>query len=490
MTHNHEQRERGESPNVDKMDKPIRASAARSKASKNNLSKTEVKHSGSSKKKWGAEEREFLPAALEVIETPANPVGRGLAISLSIFFTIALLWAIFGSVDVVVVARGKLAPVGGVKIIQPIEVGIVREILVRDGQHVAAGDLLIGLDPTDSEVDKKQMQRQRENALIDLARLKAQYRTHNGEPTEFVAPQEVDRDAAHMAAQQLESDILSFKAGVATIDKQHSRLEAEYAAIQTEIQKLNDTLPIIEERENALHKLFLKGISPKPVWLEAKTLMIETRSDLEIQKYRLNQTDAGMAALDLEKRRTKADALQQILDDLQKAQDQLNAAELALRKAEKREKHNSLRAPVSGTVQQLSVHTLGGVVTPAEPLMTIVPDDALLEVEANVLNKDAGFVFKDQVAEIKVDSFPYTKYGTLHGKVNRLSRDTIQDESLGLVYLGNISLSTNEILADGRFVPLSPGMLVSVEIKTGKRRIIDFLLSPLQRYKDESFRER
>ena len=159
-------------------------------------------------------------------------------------------------------------------------------------------------------------------------------------------------------------------------------------------------------------------------------------------------------------------------------------------KAEDRGRLLRLTAPVGGTVQQLAVHTVGGVVTPAQPLMVIVPGDNPLEVEAFVANKDIGFVRNDQVAEIKVETFPFTKYGTLPGKVMQVSGNAIQDEKRGLVYAARVKLEKATLNVDGKTVNLSPGMAVTVEIKTGKRRVIDYFLSPLLQYGDESLRER
>ncbi len=162
----------------------------------------------------------------------------------------------------------------------------------------------------------------------------------------------------------------------------------------------------------------------------------------------------------------------------------------ALRKAPKREDQQHLVAPVDGVVQQLDVHTVGGVVTPAQPLMVVVPADAPLEIEAMVLNKDKGFVAAGQVVEIKIESFPFTKYGTIDGSLSHVSGDAIQDEDLGPVYTARVAMDKTTIQVEGDTTPLGPGMAVTVEIKTGKRRVIEYVISPLLRYKDESLRER
>ena len=149
-----------------------------------------------------------------------------------------------------------------------------------------------------------------------------------------------------------------------------------------------------------------------------------------------------------------------------------------------------LRAPVAGTVQQLAVHTVGGVVTPAQPLLAVVPSEDGLEIEATVLNKDIGFVRPGQRATVKIDSFPYTRYGYLEASVESVSHDAAQDEKAGLVFPARVKLASAVLQVDGTAVQLSPGMSLNVEIKTGRRRLIDYLLSPLQSHAQESLRER
>lgn len=155
-----------------------------------------------------------------------------------------------------------------------------------------------------------------------------------------------------------------------------------------------------------------------------------------------------------------------------------------------KQRQQSLRAPVTGVIQQLAIHTLGGVVTTAQPLMVLVPESHQLELDVMILNKDVGFVLPGQAVEVKVDSFPYTRFGTLSGEVKHVSRDAMEDQQQGLVFPARIRLNSDRLSVEGKSVRLSAGMAVSVEIKTGRRRVIDYLLSPLQEYQSEALRER
>ncbi|MBN8196033.1 HlyD family type I secretion periplasmic adaptor subunit [Thalassospira povalilytica] len=448
-------------------------------------------NSDQSKSRRFAEEREFLPAAIEIMETPANPIGRTVALSLAGFFTIALAWSVIGEVDVVAVAQGRLVPTGGVKQIQPLEIGTVRAIHVRDGQHVSAGDLLIELDPTESEADKGQLLHERDAAALDIARLKTFL---DGLDRREIPPlpkhAALNDEILQTAEQKLRSDLAAFFAKLAAKDAEAAKLRAERASIKAEIAKSRELLPLLVEREGSLSGLVSDGISTKPVWLEVKQQLIETKSNLEIYRNRLEEADASIMAAEKDRENLIAQTKQQTLEQLLEARNKFQTAVITLRKAESREDRHQLRAPVSGTIQQLAVHTVRGVVSPAESLMVVVPDDVELEAVAKVQNKDAGFVATEQDAVIKIDSFPFTRYGKIDGKVKSISRDAIQDEDLGLVYEVRATLQASEIFADGRMVKLTPGMTASVEVKTGKRRIIEFLLSPVMKYGDEALRER
>jgi hemolysin D len=292
------------------------------------------------------------------------------------------------------------------------------------------------------------------------------------------------------AEQKLRSDLSAFFAKLAAKDAEAAKLRAERASINAEIAKSRELLPLLVEREGSLSSLVSDGISTKPVWLEVKQQLIETTSNLEIYRNRLEEADASITAAEKDRENLIAQTKQQTLEELLDARNKFETAVITLRKAESREERHQLRAPVSGTIQQLAVHTIRGVVSPAESLMVVVPDDVELEAVAKVQNKDAGFVSTQQDAVIKIDSFPFTRYGKIDGKVKSISRDAIQDEDLGLVYEVRATLDTSEIFADGRMVKLTPGMTASVEVKTGKRRIIEFLLSPVMKYGDEALRER
>jgi hemolysin D len=268
---------------------------------------------------------------------------------------------------------------------------------------------------------------------------------------------------------------------------------------------------VLQERIN-IHKTLLdKGLASRVVYLTEFQDLVGLQQDVVVQQSKLREADAAIALLKETKDKTAAEYRRAIYDALSKAEQKVASFKQDVIKADQRTKLQSLVAPVDGVVQQLAVHTVGGVVTPAQVLAVVVPTEAPLEIEAMVSNRDIGFVHSGQKAEIKVDTFNFTRYGLLHGEVLSLSSDAItRDKPLNesndrfagaatntseprgqeLQYAARISLDRPEMQIDEKLVKLSPGMAVTVEIKTGSRRIISYLLSPLAKYKQDSLRER
>jgi hemolysin D len=355
-----------------------------------------------------ADERAFLPAALEIVETPPSPIGRAIGVVIIALFCLAVIWATFGHVDIIAYASGKVVPSGRVKLIQPFETGVVSAIHVHDGQSVKAGQVLIELDPSIAAAEQAQK-------------------------------------------------------------------EAERDTISVVIEKLEADEPIIAQRVNILKTLTDKELGSKLTYLESLQQLTENHKDTAIQKSRLAEANAAVATISA------------------------------------RMKRLILTSPVDGVVQQLAVHTIGGVVTPAQQLAVVVPSDATLEVEAMISNRDIGFIHVGEDAQIKVDTFNFTRYGLLHGRVLSVSQDAIvhevptekaKDNADGaessssepkgqeLTYAARVGLDRTQIQVDGALANLTAGMAVTVEIKTGSRSPMSYLLSPVVRYIHESMHER
>jgi hemolysin D len=454
-----------------------------------------------------AYELDFLPAALEITETPPSPAGRATGAAIIGVFCVALIWAGLGSVDIVATAAGKIVPSGRTKLIQPFETGVVRAIHVHNGQSVRAGEVLIELDPTMSEAEEGHLKGDLIAAELDVARLRAALAGR----ADLDAPSGATSSQTETHRQFLASEEALQKAKLAELDRQRLQKEAEQASVAATIAKLEATIPVLEERVDLRKYLYSKELGSKVIYLMEYQDLVAMRQDLLVQRSRLNETEAAVAALRETRLKTVAENRRTLLEDLTKAEQKAAALMQDVIKAERRTKLQLLSAPVDGVVQQLAVHTVGGVVTPAQALAVLVPADSRLEIEAMVSNRDIGFVHAGQEAEIKVDTFSFTRYGLLHGKVLDVSPDAIaidkpQDERPNdragvmaptseprgqeLNYAARVSLDRTQMQVEEGLVNLSPGMAVTVEIKTGSRRILSYLLSPLIRYRQEVMRER
>lgn len=437
-------------------------------------------------------ESEFLPATLALRDTPVHPAPRiamGVIIAL---LTTALVWACLGKVDVVATAAGKIIPNGYVKTIQAEDTAVVKTIHVHDGEHVERGDVLLDLNATDAKAniasDQASLYATRDEvaraqamlkAISDNRRPKLQGNSALGPPAELALEQQV-----------LAGEYADYTSNVGRLNASIAQNTASLRETDAEIRKLEKTLPLEESKEQSYVPLVSKGYVSKNEYYSEKQAVIQMQQDLAAQQAKRGETEAALEAALRERAvyvdNTRRTWLEKIHDDDQK----IAGLVQDLVKATQQQKLMRLTAPVSGTVQHLAVHTVGGVVTPAQTLMTVVPDDQNLLVEAIVNNQDIGFVKQGQRAEIKVETFPFTRYGTLHGTVVQVSNDAQQDDKLGLIYTAQIVLPQNKMHIDDRWIHLTPGMAVTAEIKTGRRRIISYLLSPLIQHARNSFHER
>jgi hemolysin D len=452
----------------------------------------------------------FLPPALEIIDTPPSPIGRAIPLTIVGAFSIALGWAILGELDIVASASGKIVPSGRTKVVQPVEIGVVRAIRVQDGQEVRAGDPLVELDPTIDNAEREHQKSDLVAAQLDIARLRAALSDEDDPLRVFRPPEDASPDLIVTQRRLLLTQTAEYRAKIAGIDRQRVQKEAERDAYAATIIKLQATIPLVQERVNIRRYLAQDGNGSKITYLGDLTDLTERQKELAIQQSHQREAEAALAALMENRAQTEAEYHRTRLDELVAAEQKAAGLAQDVIKATERSKRQLLTAPVDGIVQQLAVHTVGGVVTPAQQLLEVVPREDHVEIEAMVSNHDIGFVHAGQDAQVKIDTFNFTRYGLLHGVVQSVSADAItRDRPPGnaniaasssdsasepkgqeFVYAARVVLDRSEMDVDGKTVKLSPGMAVTVEIKTGARRVITYLLSPLLRFKQESMRER
>lgn len=429
-----------------------------------------------------ADEAEFLPHVLSLQMTPVSPVGRWVARILVAALLIALSWSVLGTMDIVVVGQGKIIAGGYTKTIASVELAKVVSLHVQEGQSVKTGDVLIQLDARGADAEQDKVDVDRQLTLLQMGRAKA-----------LLAALSKDFSQAPQLPLIDGIDPTHYKNEAAHLQDEWRDFQSKYSRVVSQIARYSAALVVAQSRADDYARLLSTRDVSGHAYLEKEQIRIDLLGQLEDEKTKL-------AALITETRKAAQDNLFQ-------ATRLWSSAQQDLKKAVAHREQLSITAPVDGVVQQLTVHTVGGVVPAAQALMLIVPSAHTVELEAYVENKDIGFLRDGQDAQVKIEAFDYTKYGTLPARVTHVSRDAIDLSSStagsvgasavgaapakgGLVYAVKVTLDKPSLTIDGKNVPLSPGMVGTVEIKTGSRRVIEYVLSPLIRHARESLGER
>jgi hemolysin D len=437
----------------------------------------------------------FLPAALEIQVTPPHPLARWFMWSLIGLLVIGIIWACVGKVNIVASAEGKIIPSSRVKQIQPLEKAIVKRILVKEGQYVAEGDALIELDNTltssdqtrmAAEVDTMQRNLAVSNAFIDLLS-----KSKKEQQTLSFAQMTLDTQNGNgLYKQLLWQQWQQYWSQQQSLQSNLQKTEAEAAGTREQIIKLKQTLPIIKRRTAKVKKLYEQRFASEDEYLSLEQERIEATQDLASEKQRLIQLQAASNEIKQQVNTFTAQTQTEQLTKITEYQRQFAAMNEELIKAKDLNAKQILYSSVAGRVQELAANTIGGVVTEAQQLMLIVPDQEQLEVEVFLENKDIGFVNEGMTAEIKIHTFPFTKYGIIDGKIITVSDDATLDEKRGLIYGMRLLMKQSTIDIKGKDVKLIPGMSVTAEVQIGHRKIIEFFMAPLLRYRQEGLRER
>jgi len=464
-------------------------------------------------------DREFLPAALELVETPPSPVSIAAIYLICALVVSALTWSYFGKLDIHAVAQGRIQPSGRSKVIQPLEPGKIVVIRVENGSKVAAGDVLLELDPTETGADRESQKTDLEAVRAEAARRRAAIALAQAKPGTLATKPDFDETTAEVVRRREEAVLA---AEISQLRSQQASLAAQLVEHHATVQKLTGSvaarersIALSKERVDMRSSLNDQGSLSRAMVIEVQA-QYETLVTTQVSEQ--GQLVEAQAQIKTAERKLDETATQFIADQNQKlAEAERKADKIAqdLIKATAKNERAKLRAPIDGTVQQLAVTTIGQVVSSGQSLMTVVPLDGAIEIEALVQNQDIGFIEMGQQAVVKIDAFPFTRFGTIAGTVTKVSRDAVEEreaQSLSdpagqqrqggqqppsnggrgqnLVFPATIKLAATSIDVDGKQIPLSPGMAVTVEVRTGERRAIDYLLSPLRDIASSSAKER
>lgn len=463
------------------------------------------------------DDQEFLPAALSVIERPPSPIAIGMILAICGIAATALAWATFGWTDIVAVAPGKVQPDGRVRTVQPLETGRVRKIAARNGQRVKLGDVLVELDPDEAAEDVQMLSQSLASAQAEVTRRDLALTAAAAEG--LALPQSPSWPAGLPPAIRqreeavLEAELAALAAQLRNLGAQRAQKVAETARLRDTIGRQQDLVEALTQRVQMRQSLLNKDAGTRGGLIDAQESLLTQLTVLAGQRGQLNEAERALETLAAERERTlrqfRADQATRRSDAARQA-DELTPR---LAKARLRVERMVLRSPATGTVQASTLTSLGQVLTVGQEAMRVVPDLEALELEVYLPNKDAGFVREGQAASIKVDAFPFTRYGTLDATVVRVATDAIPEPDArvaeadptrggdgrmigagqrvqNLVYPVILRTQATGFMVDGQLLPLTPGMAIVAEIKTGKRRLIDYVLSPLVEVTSTAGRER
>lgn len=433
-------------------------------------------------------EKEFLPAALSVMETPPSKTARIMTYTIAIMFTVFIVWACIGKMDIIATATGKLIPAANIKTIQTLVDSEIEEIYVVEGQYVKEGQKLIKFNQTEVAANIDRIRN--EMTALDMANSRLMALMTDSPNENFIYNEDTNKELIKLHNDYLNSQLKQYNSQVKVLEGNIERAARQKETVSAEIERLNKILPSMQERLDKKRILADQGLLARLTFMEQEEQLTNVREERNIQIKKKGEAEQEIASSEQALDQYKAEFAKQISEEYTANKEKLISYSHEMTKYQEALKRTLVKAPLSGYVQQLVYHTIGGVIESAKPIMNIVPEDYQLEAEVMILNKDIGFVHAGQEVEIKIDSFPFTKYGTTKGEVRNISGDAIMDEKLGLVYSSRITLHENKIVADGQEVLLKPGMGVTAEIKTGKRKVIEYLLSPVMKYMNESMRER
>lgn len=436
-------------------------------------------------------EKEFLPAALEISETPPSPIGRGILWTIVGAAGIGVAWSVFSFVDVVAVAEGRLTPTGRLRSVEAAETGVIREIAVREGQHVRAGQALIELDPTIAAADADTARSELATARLTRARADAILGYLDTGRIAFVMPEGAEPAAAAAERQVVEARIREYQARLQGLDARSVGASAAAAMTAENVARYEETQPLARQQLTARQDLERRGYGARLRVLEQEERYIALSRELAAEQHREREARAQISMVARERSQAIEAFRGQAAQEKAEAEAIVATRTETLTKADQRQSLQRLTAPVSGTVNEVSVTTLGEVAETGQALVTIVPEGEDLIVEALILNRDVGFTRPGARVVVKLEAYPFTRYGNLEGVLDHVSPDAIVDERRGLVFPARVRIRKRNLrLGPGEEVVLQPGMAATAEIVTGRRRVIDFILSPVARAVRTAGRER
>lgn len=411
-------------------------------------------------------------------------------IILSLLIASVLAWMILSETDVVSPTRAKIIATKGLHMVQPKETSEIASVPVKEGDYVNKGDLLAVFEKRELDIELKALLEEVESAKAEVFRLQSllHFIDPNTHSPEY--PNDLPEHRIKIQKNHLKNQIAAHTSELQTLDIRIKSAEQEMAYLKAEIRKLKKIIPLTKKRIKRLKPLVQEGLTPRDDYERFVEDLTVREEDLNIKRTEIDKLktriDYNIREKELIKNNFKMEISRQLLESFGR----LEEVERRHSKTLESVRLKSIFAPIDGIVHNLRYYTVGTVVQSGEVMMEILPTDTPLRVEANVLNRDIGFVQEGQKVKFKIDSFPFTKYGYIEGRIKKIERASVKDEQLGDVYPTIVELTSHYIEIDNDRIRLLPGMTGVVDIKTGKRHLIEYIIAPFLRYKDEALKER
>lgn len=443
---------------------------------------------------------DFAPEILALQQRPPSPLPRVVLNVLLVLVAVLLVWSLLGTVDIVASAQGRLVPQSYLKIVQPADSGVVREILVREGDRVKAGQVLLRMDTTLAAADAAIAAKELEVRRLQLRRIEFELSGKRMEPLsdgDASLFHEVEAEAT--GRRRANDDAVG--AERAALAQAQEDLEAALA----QQAKLEQLLPILQQEQDSLARLSEQGLVPKFQYAEKQRERIETEQNLASQRRttsglraRISQSQSRIALV-------TSDYQQKLLAERTEAQTAMQRAEQEVAKQEHRGKLSELRAPQDGVIKDVATYTVGAVVNAGTVIMSLVPANDELVAEVYIKNEDVGFVREGQSAKIKLATYPFQKYGMIEGTIVRISADASAPQPQRAEgndegepppppavspFKAIVRLETQSLRSAGVEWPISPGMQVVADLREGERTVFEYLLSPVRKVVAEAGHER
>lgn len=426
------------------------------------------------------DKHEFQPLLVEIEQKPTSPLGRVLLWSLIVFMIISLMWLFLAKIDVVVTAHGKVIPSGEIKILQPIETGTISTIFVKEGMKVKKGDVLMDLDPSISSSNSASKQQNLNTLNLEIERISSLIKNEEFNP---IVNELISKDEITNQKFLYESIKNSFSNQENILKDRIAQSNTQIKSENADKNKINQLLENLKQKEKRLAQV--KDIIAKNDYEDVANKIVEYTQESKIRDVNIKKLVEKINEINHQLLVQEQEYHNKLLEELTQKTKEVAVLQTELTEANFRQAKQKIIAPVDGYIGKMFFHTIGGVVTPAEKLLTLIPNDVPLVIKATVLNQDIGFIEKDMNVALKIDTFDFQKYGLINGVVTHISQDAIEDEKLGLVYDILVTPEKYNLMVDGQILNINIGMGVTAELKVGKRRVIEFFVYPIIKYLDE-----